>query len=197
MRIAFFTTFVATAISQISISEALAQNNTAYDQAHSHILCPALDAGTKSKFDEFQISAICRSVRQTRGDRNDNDPFTFVPLTGKPIPPNPFIYSWSGRFVTFNIPNDEGFEDYVLCDVWRRINSEIPGPGKYQKHGLQGQITDRSFTYGWHWTGRPRSLTLGIYIAIIPKSELAKATEAGVCKPLTTMAQNIAWRVSG
>ena len=173
-----------------------AQNNTPYDSAHSRILCPPISAEEKSEYDRFGATVICRSLRETRGDRNDKDPFTFVPIAGKPIPPNPFTYRWSGSSLTFAIPEAAGFNDYVLCNVWRRINSEIPRPGAHQKHGLQGQITDRGFTYGWDWDGRSRSLTLGIYIAIVPKSQLKSATDAGVCKPLTEIAKNIAWRVS-
>jgi len=91
----------------------------------------------------------------------------------------------NAAYVRFKMPKTPEHSYYVMCSYRRTVISEIPGPGKYLKHGW-ANFTGSSIDYKWYLERRGlgqgrTSLNVDAYVSFIPKGNLKPAQELGLC----------------
>ena len=106
-----------------------------------------------------------------------------------------FRTSASNGHVIFQPTKDPKYKNYVVCNAFRRRYSEIPGLGKYVKHGLKSE-TANTLTYGWRLKRRSyhnvRFVT-DVTVDFIESSKLDGATKAGVCASAPEIRNKLRW----
>lgn len=113
------------------------------------------------------------------------------------VPQNAVVYLPEAGGLRFSIPNVPEFSEYSIAALERSIISEIPGTGKYLKHGWR-DIHARSADYAFVLRrtgpkGGKTSLHVLLAFSFLPTSNLAQAQALGFAQRTLGEGQLASW----